>query len=241
MCQRRRLDLEVAALVHDFLPRGDVMFLGHFALGFAAKRATPRVSLAVLFAAAQLADLLWPVLLLLGLERVRIDPGNTAFTPLDFVSYPYSHSLLLLVIWGVAFGLLAGRFPQRGGRVLCVLAVLVVSHWVLDVLTHRPDMPFFPGGPKIGLGLWNSVPATLVVELALFAVGIGIYIRTTRAKSVAGSWGLAGLVAVLLVSYFASLAGPPPDVPVLAMTAIAGALLLLVWSWWVDGHRELRP
>src|SRR5262249_29317261 len=213
MCQRRRLDLEVAALVHDFLPRGDVMFLGHFALGFAAKRATPGVSLAVLFAAAQLADLVWPVLLLMGLERVRIDPGNTAFTPLDFVSYPYSHSLLLLLVWGVAFGLLAGQFMSRAGKVFGVIAALVVSHWVLDVLTHRPDMPLFPGGPKLGLGLWNSVPATLVVELVLFAVGLAIYLRTTRSSSVSGRWGLVGLVAVLLVSYLANLAGPPPGLP----------------------------
>ena len=217
------------------------MFLGHFALGFAAKRATPGVSLAVLFAAAQLADLLWPVLLMLGLERVRIDPGNTAFTPLDFVSYPYSHSLLLLVVWGVAFGLLAGPFMSRAGKVFGVTAALVVSHWVLDVLTHRPDMPLFPSGPKLGLGLWNSVPATLAVELVLFAVGLGIYLRTTRANSVSGRWGLVGLVAVLLVSYLANLAGPPPGVPILATTAVAGALLLLVWSWWVDRHREVRP
>src|SRR5215831_7038643 len=114
------------------------MFVGHFALGFAAKRAVPRTSLALLFAAAQFADLLWPVLVAIGVEEVRIDPGNTAFTPLDFVSYPYSHSLLLLVVWGVAFGLLAGPFMSRAGKGFGVTAALVVSHWVLDVLTHRP-------------------------------------------------------------------------------------------------------
>jgi len=101
------------------------MFIGHFALGFAAKRVTPQVSLAVLVAAAQLADLLWPILLLLGFEQVRIDPGNTAFTPLDFVSYPYSHSLLFLVIWGVVFGL-AGQLTIGGRNVFGVIAALVV-------------------------------------------------------------------------------------------------------------------
>jgi hypothetical protein len=126
------------------------MFIGHFALGLAAKRATPNVSLAVLFTAAQLADTLWPVFLAAGLEQVRIDPGNTAVTPLDFVSYPYSHSLILLLGWGLAMALACRAF-MRGGWVVPVIAGLVVSHWFLDVLTHRPDMPVYPGGPKLGL------------------------------------------------------------------------------------------
>ena len=157
------------------------MFLGHLALGLAAKRVTPRVSLAVLFAAAQLADLLWPVLLAVGLEQVRIDPGNTAFTPLDFVSYPYSHSLLLLVVWGITFGWLY-RLVTGDGRAFLVIAALVVSHWVLDFVTHRPDMPLYPGGPKLGLGLWNSVPGTMAVELTMYAAGLWVYFRATRAR-----------------------------------------------------------
>src|SRR5262245_51858409 len=108
------------------------MFIGHFALGFAAKRATPRVQLAMLFTAAQLADLLWPFLVAAGIEQVRIDPGNTAFTPLDFISYPYSHSLVLLVVWGLALGYGYTALRHVNGRVLGVLAALVVSHWLLD-------------------------------------------------------------------------------------------------------------
>src|SRR5438093_718523 len=106
------------------------MFIGHFALGFAAKRAAPRLSVAVLFAAAQFADLLWPVLVALGLEQVRIDPGNTAFTPLDFIAYPYSHSLLMLCLWGTAFGVVAAVVTRNATAGLTV-AALVVSHWVL--------------------------------------------------------------------------------------------------------------
>src|SRR5688572_1049524 len=150
------------------------MFLGHYALGLAAKRVSPSLSLGVLFLAAQLADILWPFLLALGLEQVRIDPGNTAFTPLDFVSYPYSHSLLLLVLWGVAAGWLFARGHRRG---IVVVTALVVSHWVLDAITHRPDMPVYPGGPKVGLGLWNSVPATVAIELPLYAAGVWLYLR----------------------------------------------------------------
>src|SRR5438552_173444 len=133
------------------------MFIGHFALGFAGKRAAPRISLAVLFIAVQWADLLWPVLLAAGLEQVRIDPGNTAVTPLDFVSYPYSHSLAMLVLWGVVLGLIYRISTGTNGSAVAVLALLVVSHWVLDFLTHRPDMPLYPGGPTFGLGLWNSM------------------------------------------------------------------------------------
>jgi len=139
------------------------MFVGHIALGLAAKRVTPRVSLAVLIGAAQTADILWPFFVALGLEQVRIDPGNTAFTPLDFASYPYSHSLVMLVVWGVVFAAIYRALARRNGRTFVVLAALVVSHWVLDWITHRADMPLYPGGTTYGLGLWNNVAATMVV------------------------------------------------------------------------------
>src|SRR5918995_1775143 len=150
------------------------MFIGHFALGFAAKRVLPRASLATLIAAAQLADLIWPPLVALGLERVVIVPADNALLTLRFLSYPYSHSLLALVLWGVAYGVIAGR-RTRDNVAIGVVATLVVSHWVLDFVTHRPDMPLYPGGPKVGLGLWNHPIATIAVESAMFAVGILIY------------------------------------------------------------------
>jgi hypothetical protein len=216
------------------------MFVGHVALSLAAKRATPRTSLAVLVAAAQFADLLWPILLLLGVEHVRIAPGDTAFTPLDFVSYPWSHSLLLLIGWGLVFAL-ACRAAVNRGRAFGIIAGLVVSHWILDAVTHRPDLPLYPGGgPKIGLGLWNSVPTTLVLELAMFGAGLWIYLQTTRALDAAGRWGLAVLVGLLLLAYIANLFVVPPSVPALAMTAIIGAALIIVLTWWADRHRASR-
>ena len=215
------------------------MFVGHFALGFAAKRVTPRVSLAVLFAAAQLADLLWPVLVAFGLEQVRIDPGNTAFTPLDFVSYPYSHSLLLLVVWGITFGWLY-RLLTGDGRAFLVIAALVVSHWILDFVTHRPDMPLYPGGPKLGLGLWNSVAGTMAVELTMYAAGLWVYCRATRARDETGRWAFLSLAAFLTIAYVANVfGGAPPSVVALYSTAIAGGVILTLWGWWVDRHREL--
>jgi len=216
------------------------MFVGHLALGFAAKRATPRVSLAILLTASQLADVLWPLFLALGLEQVRIDPGNTAFTPLNFVSYPYSHSLVMLVVWSIVFGGLYRTMTGRNGRAFLVLAALVVSHWVLDWITHRPDLPIYPGGPTYGLGLWNSVPATMVVEGVMFAAGVWIYVRATRARDAIGRWGFVSLVALLVVLYAANAAaGPPPSVKALIVGAALGAAIMTLWSWWADAHRDV--
>jgi hypothetical protein len=214
------------------------MFIGHFALGYAAKRAAPRLSLAVLFAAAQLADLLWPVLIALGVEQARIDPGNTTVTPMDFASYPWSHSLLLLVVWGAIFGLLV-RVLAHDRRALLVVAALVASHWVLDFLSHRPDMPLYPGGPKEGLGLWNSRAATVVVEVPLYAVGLWIYWTSTRARDAIGVWASLLLAVALLGIYALNLMGPPPpSMTAVWIAGVAGGVLITAWAWWADRHRQ---
>lgn len=212
------------------------MFLGHYAVGLAAKRASPGLSLGVLFLAAQLADIAWPFLLAAGLEQVRIDPGNTAFTPLDFVSYPYSHSLALLPIWGLAAGWLFARGDRRG---IAVVTAVAVSHWVLDAITHRPDMPLYPGGPELGFGLWNSIAATVIIELAMFAAGLWFYLRTTRPRDGVGRWGFVLLITTLLTIYVgdALSSEAPPSVGVLIVVAAAGGALFTAWSWWVDRHR----
>jgi hypothetical protein len=212
------------------------MFIGHFALGFAAKRVAPRLSLAALFAAVALADIIWPVLVGLGIEQVRIDPGNTAFTPLDFVSYPYSHSLVFLCLWGILFGLIcAGIVHDR--RMVPIAAVLVVSHWVLDWITHRPDMPLYPGSIKLGLGLWNSVAATVASEVVMFAAGVWTYARATRAHDASGRWGFAAFVAFLLLIYFVDIGSVPPGVTAIIVVGIAGTAVLTLWAWWFDRHR----
>ncbi len=216
------------------------MFIGHFAVGLAAKRVAPRTSLGTLFAAAQLLDLVWPVLLLLGLEEVRVDPGNTPFTPLDFVNYPWTHSLALVLVWAVMFGLVYWTRTRYllGGL---VVGALVLSHWVLDLVTHRPDLPLAPGLPRVGLGLWYSVPATLVVEGGLFLAGVGMYALGTRPRTLAGSVGFWTLVVVLVGIYLANVLGPPPPSP--AAIGVAGLLLWLFipWAAWVDRNRGAVP
>jgi hypothetical protein len=213
------------------------MFVGHFALGFAAKRVAPQVSLALLFVAVQFADLLWPVLVALGVERVAIEPGITRVTPLDFISYPYSHSLVMLMLWGVGLGLVH-RQATNNRSSFPILAGLVVSHWVLDWITHRPDLPLYPGSAKFGLGLWNSAAGTLLAELPLFVAGVWIYARSTRARDAIGRWAFVALVVFLLIVYLGNLLGPPPpSVSAIAVVGAAGGAVLLLWAWWLDRHR----
>ena len=211
------------------------MFIGHFALGFAAKRLVPQVQLAALFGAAQLADLLWPILVAAGIEQVRIDPGNTASTPLDFVSYPFSHSLAALIVWGIVFGWICYRM-SRDQRVFWVILALVVSHWPLDFFTHRPDMPLYPGGPKFGLGLWNFPMMEKAIEVTMYAIGLGIYVRVTSARDGIGKWAFRTLAAFLLAGFLAS-STPPPSITALWSAALILGGLTLLWTYWADRHR----
>ena len=217
------------------------MFIGHFAVGFATKKYAPRTPLVVLLAAPLLADLLWPIFLLVGWEHVRIDPGNTKFTPLDFYHYPWSHSLLMDCVWATAFALIYYAIARYWPGALAIW-VGVVSHWILDWITHRPDMPLYPGGgPKLGLGLWNSVPGTMMVELSMFAVGILFYIQTTRARDRIGRYAFGVFVALLLALYLGDRFSPPPaSVSEIAWPGVALTAIVLPWAWWFDRHREIR-
>ncbi len=215
------------------------MFLGHFAVALGAKKAAPRASLGVLVFGAQLADLLWPIFLLLGWEQVRIDPGATRVTPLDFVSYPYSHSLLAELLWGLGIGLVYFAI-RRNARAAIAVALCVPSHWLLDYFSHRPDLPIIPGGTRYGLGLWNYPTATLVVELTLFAIGIALYLNATKAKDRIGGWALWSLLTLLLAVYIGpSSDAPPPNERAIAFTTLA-LWLTVPWAAWADAHRSAR-
>jgi hypothetical protein len=216
------------------------VFIGHYALGLATKRLEPRMPLWVLLAAPQVLDLLWPIFVLVGIEQVEVAPGDTAFTPLRFVSYPWSHSLVMSIVWGVALGVIL-RVQGASLRGTGLVVALVVSHWVLDVASHRADMPLWPGGgPLLGLGLWRSVPATLVVEIGMYAAGIVLYAGATTSKDRTGTWAYVALVAFLFVAYVANVLGPPP--PSATAVAVSAFALWLIppWGVWIERHREAR-
>jgi hypothetical protein len=219
------------------------MFIGHFGVGLAAKRAAPRASLPVLMIAPQFSDVLWPIFNLIGIEHTHIVPGITAASPLSLDYLPYSHSLVSSVIQSIAFAAIYLAIT-RDRRAAIVLGLVVFSHWVLDWISHGPDMPILHGdGPRYGLGLWNSIPATIAVEGGLFALGCAIYARMTRAKDRAGAIGWWAMVAVLAVAFVGSIFGPPPP-SMDAMLAMAFGLLIVIVpvTWWIDRHREdVRP
>jgi len=210
------------------------MFLGHFAAGMAGKKLQPSVSLGTLILAAQFLDLLWPTLLLLNLEHVVISPGKSAVTPLEFSHYPISHSLLLVIGWGILFGILYFAFTKNRGAAL-LLGMLVVSHWLLDLIVHIPDLPLYPGNsPKLGLGLWNSAVLTVIVEGTIFLVGITLYVRAKRDLDQKISWWFWSMVLFLIVIHTMNFFGPPPP----SVGAIAGVghlqWLFVLWAWWAD-------
>jgi len=214
------------------------LFIGHYGVGFGAKAAAPQTSLGTLFLASLLADLLWPSLLLVGVERVRIVPGITEVTPLDFEFYPISHSLAAIVGWAVLFALVYQAL-KRYRRGTLVLGLVVVSHWLLDMIVHRPDLPLVPGcSVKVGFDLWASLPGTVIVEMGIFVVGVVLYLRKTAAKDAVGKWALWALTVFLLAIYLSNLFGPPPP----NVTALAWAgqsqWLLILWGYWVDRHRR---
>lgn len=215
------------------------MFIGHFAVGFASKRLVPQVSLGTLFLAAQFIDVLWPTLLLLGLEHVRIAPGMPG-PPLAFIDYPISHSLLAVCLWASLFG--AVHFAlKRSSRSAVIVALLVVSHWLLDLVVHYPDLPLYPGSRTLlGLRGWSYPLLEMGIELALFIAALSIYMRMTQAGDRIGKWALWSLVAMLiLIQVSNSFGSPPPNVAAIAWVGQA-QWLLIIWGYWIDRHRHRK-
>lgn len=212
------------------------MFIGHLGAAMAAKVVEPRASLGVLVAAAYGVDLLWPIFLLAGAESVSVVPGATAFTPLAFEAYPWTHSLAMGLVWGgVAGGIMYLRGRRR--RVATVVGAVVVSHWVLDAVVHAPDLPLWPRGPEVGLGLWHSVAGTLAVEGLLFAAALFFYLRAFPLTRRGGRVGLTALVVVVALVWISGPFAPPP--PGETAVAFAGLALwiLPLWAWRVEARR----
>jgi len=216
------------------------MFIGHFGVGLGAKKAAPRVSLGTLFIAAQFLDLLWPTFLLLKIENVVIHPELSGSRMLEFSHYPYSHSLIFVLIWSVLFGLIY-FLVKKDRKAALVLSICVLSHWILDLIVHFKDLPLFPGNsPLLGFGLWSSNTGTIIVESAVFILGLSVYLRQTVSKNMKGKIILWILVGLLILSHVSSLyAPPPPNVPTLAWSA-QFQWLFVILAYWADANRRER-
>ena len=216
------------------------MFLGHYGVAFALKRAEPKVSLGTLFVAVQLADLLWGCFLLLGWEQVRIDPTAGPVAQLEFVHYPISHSLVGSLAWALAAGAFYYSWPtretSRHWQAALLVAGAAASHWFLDAIVHFPDLPLGgDGSPQIGFGLWGNLPLTIALELLVLGGGVAVYVVRRSNRHPARAGRLVGLVLLLLALYAASVVGPPPpSVTAIAVTDIVGLLALAALAGWVD-------
>lgn len=218
------------------------MFIGHFGLSFAAKKAAPQVSLGTLFIATQFVDILWPFLLVFHIEKVAVTPGYTKMNAFEFLHYPYTHSLLMGIVWGAVVGIIYWLF-KRDTRGATVVGLCVLSHWFLDLVVHVADLPLTPFGEyKVGLGLWNHIAITLLIETIIFLAGTYIYATFTKAKNKIGKWALWTLVILLLVFTLSNTFGPvPPDsIMILFVSSVIAMGLIISLSYWVDRNRVVR-
>jgi hypothetical protein len=218
------------------------MLVGHVAVGFAAKRVEPKISLGTLVLAAMFIDFLWCIFMIAGIERVQFKGGMGAANYLDASNIAISHSLLMDTIWAALFA--AAYFLRRHyARGAWVVFVAVLSHWVLDFVSHRPDMPLAPAVSRyFGLGLWNSIPATLVVEGGFWLLAIILYVHATRPKRRAGVYALWSVIALLTLAWYNNIAGPPPPNPHTApIVSLVFFSLIVAWAYWMNQLRPVRP
>ena len=209
------------------------MFVGHYSVSFAAKTAEKRIPLWLLFIAVQLIDVLWSIFVLLGIEKVRIVPGITASNALDLYYMPYTHSLLGVLCWSVlAFAICQFVPSLRGSRTGLILAAAVFSHWILDLIVHRPDLALYDSMGKMGFGLWNYRGAAFALEMAVLFGGAAMLYRNAAHRG-----RLIGFVIFLAaLQVFGTFFFPPPSSDhAAALTALISYIVLALIAWWVDG------
>jgi hypothetical protein len=215
------------------------MFIGHFAVGFAAKRLNPKPSLGTYFLAAQFLDLLWPTFLLLGLESAEIRQDASNPIPLSFTHYPISHSLLAVVGWGLLFGAVYAVWKKNRNAAF-ILGLCVVQPLAVRFFGTHTDLPLYPGNsPLLGLGMWRLKIAELVLEVVLLAAGVlSVLQKPPVQKSGSVGYGILSLVAFLLVVHVLNAFGPPP--PSMKAVAWAGQLqwLFVLWGYWIDREKS---
>lgn len=214
------------------------MFAGHYAAALAAKAAEPKAPLWTLVASCQLIDIGWGVFIATGIERAEADPSLPG-SSLVLSYMPWTHSLPAVIVWSIATGILAAAVLRASTRVAVVIGVVVASHWVLDLIVHRPDLELFPGGPRLGLGLWNLPVSEQAVEIGLLAVA-GVFWGASRKALGESAWPAALFMVFLVALQILVMFIPPQPGPLTAMTglsAIAAYSIVILAALPLDAKR----
>jgi hypothetical protein len=218
------------------------MFAGHYGPGLAIRALRPAIPLWLLFLAVQLVDIAWAVLVLAGVEKLRIVPGITAASPLDLYYMPFTHGLVTALIWSVLAGVafkVAFRWPNWA--LAAWIGAAVFSHWILDWLVHRPDLPVYGDSMKLGLGLWQFKWLSFALEAAVLFGGLWLYLRRTVARNRIGRHGPVVFVLLMLSTQLISAVGPPPpSTTAVAVSALAAYLAFALVAGWIDRQRVAR-
>lgn len=213
------------------------MFVGHYGVSFAAKRVDPTIPLWVLFLAVQFLDILWAPSILLGIEKVRIVPGITASNPLDLYYMPYTHSLVAALLWSCVAGFAYQFFARPARRqASVVVGFAVFSHWILDFVVHRPDLPLYGNSAKVGLGLWNAPALAFGLEAALLFAGVWLCLRGRLARSF---WTLVFGVLMLAIQAYVFFGPPPTSDRAAASTALIAYAIFATAIWWLQDRRAV--
>ena len=215
------------------------MFVGHYGVSFAVKSVDKRIPLWLLFIAVQFVDVLWAIFVLTGIEKVRITPGITATNPLDLYYMPYTHSLVAALLWSGA-GFIGYKASRRGASYAAFLvAAAVFSHWVLDLIVHRPDLPLYDDTYKLGFGLWNYPALALALEASLLFGGVLLYLRASKAVSPIGTFGVPVFgILLLIVQGIVFFGAPPPSPSAAALTALLSYVVLAGVAYWLEKKRQ---
>ncbi len=215
------------------------MFVGHYGISFGGKALQRTVPLWVLFIAVQWVDVLWSIFVLTGIERVRIVPGITATNPLDLYYMPYTHSLVAAAFWSVAGAFIYKTlFRTESLRTATVVGVAVFSHWVLDLIVHRPDLPLYDNAMKVGFGLWNYRLLAFVLEVVILFAGLFLYLRGTKSYGSIGRYGMIVFAVVMLAVQAFIFFGPPPTSDKgVAITALASYAVFAAIAVWLERKR----
>lgn len=217
------------------------MFVGHYAASLALKKFEKRASLGVLFLAVQFVDILFFPFVLLGIERMNIVENYTQSTHFELEYMPYTHSLLAFIMWSVVAYVVFRWVVVKNHSVAVVVALAVFSHWVLDVLVHTPDLPLWSDATtKLGFGLWNNAVATYVFEAGILLLALWLYLRSTKAVTAVGKYGMGVFVGFMLLVNAFNIFGPPMVSTKLglAIFALSSYFLFAAVAFWLDRKRS---